>query len=99
MDERTLQTKVLNYLRSIPNSFTMKLSDRFSKGYPDVLFIKGKAIFIELKSPKRKTHKNGGLEPLQLWTIEEIRKAGGIAYVCYNLNELKNILTKENIIG
>lgn len=99
MDEKSLQNKVLKYLRSIPDSFTMKLADSFTGGYPDILFIKGKAIFIELKSPARKGHKNGGLEPMQLWTIEEIHKAGGITYVCYSIDEVKKCLTNEKIVG
>ncbi len=89
MTETQLKIKVLKYLKSIPNSYTMKLSDRWVAGYPDVLFIlNGKAIFFELKSPTGKVTK------LQFWTMEQLHKAGAETYVIYELEQVKKILDK-----
>ena len=89
MNERHLQTKVLRYLKNIPDSFTMKLSDRWTSGYPDILFIyKGKAIFFELKSTKGKAIR------LQLWTMEKLHNAGAETYIIKTMDELKKSLDK-----
>ncbi len=88
MKERLLQTKVLKYLKSLPESFTMKLSDMWVSGYPDILFIqRGKIYFFELKSD------TGRRAKIQLWTIEQLRKTGAHAYFIKSLDEIKFILT------
>lgn len=87
MTETTLKLKVLKHLKAIPNSFTMKISDKWTSGYPDILFVwKGTAYFFELKSS------TGRKAPLQVWTIDQLNKAGAKAYFIYSLEEIKKIL-------
>ena len=89
MTERNIQTKVLKYLKSIPNSFVMKLSDRWTSGYPDILLCKNGHLWaIELKRP--------GLDatPLQRYILNAINSAGGTASVCHSVQEVKDFLTK-----
>jgi len=90
MSEKELKLKVLDYLKSIPNSFTMKLSDYCHSGYPDILFIwKKTPYFFELKDEKK-----GKIEPLQLWTLEQLHNAGAETYIIYNLKQIRKVLDK-----
>ena len=93
-EETKLKIKVLKYLKSIPNSFTMKLSDSFCAGYPDILFIRqGRAYFYELKSAK------GVKAPLQIWTIEQLKSAGAQAHFVTSLEEVKKVLLCATLPG
>ena len=88
--ESTIQSKILKYLREIPNTYTMKLSDRWTSGYPDVLHIKdGRAYFFEVKTP------TGKKQPLQIFTIAELRKAGAQAHFVTSLDEVKKALDSQ----
>ena len=88
--ESTIQSKILSYLREIPNTYTMKLSDRWTSGYPDVLHIKdGRAYFFEVKTP------TGKKRPLQIFTIAELRKAGAQAHFVTSLEEVKKALDSQ----
>ena len=87
--ESTIQSKILSYLRGIPNTYTMKLSDRWASGYPDVLHIKdGRAYFFEVKTP------TGKKQPLQIFIIAELRKAGAQAHFVTSLEEVKKVLDR-----
>lgn len=89
-EETKFKLKVLKYLKSIPNSYVMKLSSSFCSGYPDILFVyNGQAIFFELKTPK------GIISKIQFWTIEQLRKAGAIALVVRTLEEVKFIIERR----
>lgn len=93
MREIELQKKVLKYLRSIPESYTWKISEISYSGMPDIFFLKkGRAFFIELKIPE------GVLSKIQIWTFNQIHRNGMPVYVCYNLEEVKSALVNENII-
>ena len=88
--ESTIQSKILKYLRGIPNTYTMKLSDRWTSGYPDILHIKdGRAYFFEVKTP------TGKKQPLQIFTIAELRKAGAQAHFVTSLDEVKKALDSQ----
>lgn len=87
--ESTIQSKILKYLRARPDTYTMKLSDRWMSGYPDILHIQGgQAYFFEVKRP------GGKKQPLQIFTIQELRKAGAWAHFVESLDEVKQILKK-----
>ena len=89
-EETKLKIKVLKYLKSTPNTYTMKLSDRWTSGYPDVLHIKdGRAYFFEVKTP------TGKKQPLQIFTIAELRKAGAQAHFVTSLDEVKKALDSQ----
>lgn len=48
--------------------------------------------FIEMKTEKRRKHKNGGLEDDQIEWIEALQKAGYCCKVCYNWIEARDTL-------
>lgn len=63
-----------NLKKEMPNSFVMKISDKWYSGMPDVMQIcDGQVFFYELKS------KNGVVSEIQKQTHNELRRAG--AYV------------------
>ena len=89
MTETQLKNKVMEHLRKTygKNIWIYKACDMFTSGIPDILgVLEGKFIAIELKVGKNKPTK------LQLHTVEKIRKAGGLADVCWSLEEVKEVL-------
>lgn len=89
MTERQLQTKVNEYLRS-RGGYYMKLSDRFNSGYPDTLYFEGnRAYALELKVGKNKPSR------LQQYVLLKLASCGVITGVCYNLQEVKNIIERR----
>lgn len=90
MKEKTLENKIKNYIK-IQGGWVVKF---FANGYtrrgiPDLLIcFKGRFIAIEVKSS------GGRLSPLQKNELEEIKKAGGLSFVCNpeNFEELKRLL-------
>ena len=78
--EKQFENKIKAYLKS-KNAWYIKYwgGGGFTKaGIPDILCCyKGKFIAIEVKAP------NGKPSELQLYTLNEIRKAGGQAFLLY----------------
>ena len=84
MLEKTLQAKVMKYLRGIEGLWCYKVADRYSSGVPDILgCYNGQFFGIELKVGNNKPTK------LQSHTIEQINQCNGNAVVCYSLDEVK----------
>ena len=77
--EKVFENKVKAYLKSIGAYFIKTHGDRFSKvGTPDILAcVNGHFIGIEVKAP------NGKPSELQLYHIEQIKKAGGYGVILY----------------
>jgi len=92
LNETALTIKVKRMLkRQYPEAWVYKTSDRFTSGIPDLLICKdGRLIAIELKYGKNKASK------LQTITIEKIRRAGGVAAVCWSVEEVKEIIDGTN---
>lgn len=90
MSETTLKTKVIKYIKKhYPAAFIYKTCDRFTVGIPDIIICRnGLFIAIELK------YKSGQPTKMQLKRIEQIRDAGGIAGVCWTLQQVKDLLHK-----
>ena len=92
--EKNFENRVKAYLKS-KGVWYIKYwgGSRFTKsGIPDLLAcVNGKFVAIELKAP------NGKPSELQLYTIEQIKKAGGKAFVLYpkDFNEFKEIIEDE----
>ncbi len=62
-------------------------------GWPDIEVIhKGRAIFIELKLPKYRNHKHGGLSDNQLACHELLMLAGCPVTTCYEPEEAEGFL-------
>ena len=84
MSEKDLKNQVLKYLKKFPNVWVYHPSDKWVSGVPDILFLKDRRLWaIELKVGKNKPTK------LQLHTLSKINKAGGCAFVAYNLETVK----------
>jgi len=90
MSEAKEQAKVLKWLKA--NDFwVFKTVVCNRNGIPDIVGCTylGRFFAIEMKYGKNKASK------LQEWNIQEIKKAGGIAFVAYSLHEVIAVMTKE----
>ncbi len=84
--EQKLQTKILDYLKSI-GAYAFKNVVAGTSGKPDIIACyKGRAIFIETKDYGKKPTK------LQEYNLEQICKAGGIAFVAWDLDVVAAII-------
>ena len=77
--EKLFENKIKAYLKSIGAYFIKTHGDRFSKvGTPDILAcVNGHFVAVEVKA------ENGKPSELQLYHIEQIKKAGGYAEILY----------------
>ena len=77
--ENAFENKVKDYLKSIGAYFIKTHGDRFSRvGTPDILAcVNGHFVAVEVKA------ENGKPSELQLYHLDEIRKAGGLAFLLY----------------
>lgn len=83
---------------------TKMVATGLRRGVPDVMlpwpkvysigkdYICYAGLFIEMKTEKRRKHKNGGLEDDQIEWIEALQKAGYYCKVCYSWIEAKDTL-------
>ncbi len=94
MNEKQIENQIKQYLDSIGAWHIKTHGNMFSKaGTPDVVAcLKGKFVAIEVKQP------GGVVSALQAAHIELIKKAGGIAFVSYSLEETKKYLEELNIV-
>ena len=77
--EKNFENKIKSYLKSIGAYFIKTHGDRFSKvGTPDIIAcVNGRFVAVEVKA------ENGKPSDLQLYHLEQIRKAGGHAFLLY----------------
>lgn len=97
MTETALKNKIIAMIKSeYPTVvFCLKLSDQFYSGYPDlVMSANGRFVAMEIKRDEKSRAR-----PLQIWTLEQIRNAGGVAEVVRSVSEareiLRNVCTKR----
>lgn len=86
--ESTIQQAILRWLRTRPQSFTVKLAagPYSAPGLPDVLHLEGgRAYFFEVKAP------GGRATPLQVATLEQLAKAGAVAALVRSVADVKAI--------
>ena len=92
--EKVFENKIKAYLKSIGAYFIKTHGDRFSKvGTPDIIAcINGKFVAVAVKA------ENGKPSELQLYHVDEIRRAGGRAFVLYpkDFEDFKKIC--ENLL-
>ena len=95
--ESYFQTKIIKYLKSIDGAFVWKeqAGGGFQRnGIPDVCaVIKGRFYGFEIKRPFI-----GKLSEIQRYTIEDINKAGGGAYVVTYVSEVEEILWRDGVL-
>lgn len=83
MSEQQIQKKIIDYLNRI-GAYSVKTITVNRAGTPDILAcLNGKFIAIEVKRLGKKA------TPLQEHHINEIKKAGGIAFVACSVDEVK----------
>lgn len=89
--ERSIQTKVLNYLNSLPECIAENVRGTASQsGRADInACYKGHCIKIELKDPEDKGYKATQQQKLYL---EKWKRAGAVVGVCYSINDVKRLL-------
>jgi hypothetical protein len=86
MTETHIKLAILKMIKKeFPDILTLKLSDKYYSGYPDLLLIiNGMCCFIEIKTPIGKVSK------IQEYTLQKIREAGGFAFVAHSVIEARN---------
>lgn len=91
-EEKLYENKIKAYLKSKGAYFVKYFGCAYTQaGVPDILCCyKGKFIAIEVKAEK------GRVSELQKYNIEQIQKAGGVAFVSRpsDFEEFKKILDK-----
>lgn len=87
MSEQKVQTKILNWLKD-EGHYVFKTVVCNRNGIPDIIGCThwGQFFAIEVKFGKNKASK------LQDWNIAEIKKRGGLAFVAYDLETVKQSL-------
>ena len=87
MTEQQIQNKIIKYLKTI--SYVVKIISATKAGVLDVIVCyKGRFIAFEVKTPDEKTN----VSDLQQHNINEIIKNGGLAYIVWELNQVKEII-------
>jgi len=89
--ETRLKEKVLAMLKKeFPDAWVYKTADRWKAGIPDVLICrKGRFFAAELKVGNNKATR------IQLYVLEQIKRAGGRGAVCRGVDQVRNLLTNE----
>ena len=79
VNEKLFENKIKDYLKSIDAYFIKTHGDRFSRvGTPDIIAcVNGHFVAVEVKA------ENGKPSELQLYHLEQIRKAGGHSFLLY----------------
>ena len=87
MSEQAIQRAIIKYLKTI--SYVVKIISATKAGVLDVIVCyKGRFIAFEVKTPDKKNN----VSDLQQHNINEIVKNGGLAYVVWELNQVKEII-------
>jgi len=93
--EQHIQTSIISFIKSI-GGLPIKQNQigiYGQAGVPDIIAcIKGRFVAIEVKRPGEKP------TPIQEAFLESITKKGGVAFWSDNLDRVKSLLKKENLI-
>lgn len=94
-EEKKVENSIKRYLDGL-GAYHIKIhgSAYMPAGTPDILAcIGGKFIGIEVKKPK-----GGVVSELQKLKIKQIKSAGGVAFVARSLEDVKQELSRHNLI-
>ena len=87
MQEQTIQKSIIKYLKT--KAYVVKIVSASKSGVPDILIsYNGRFIAFEVKTPNKKNN----VSDLQQHNINEIIKNGGLAYVVWELDQVKEII-------
>ncbi len=94
VSEKQIENQIKQYLDSIGAWHIKTHGNMFSKaGTPDIVAcVNGRFVAIEVKQP------GGVVSALQAAHIELIKRAGGIAFVAYSVEETKKYFKKLNLV-
>lgn len=96
--ESSFQKKVVRKLKTLPNTWFYKASDRVRVGVPDIVICtNGNFVALELKRDEKAKP-----TPLQQHILEKIEHANGIAKVVYpeNWDEIwENLVNLAGALG
>ena len=94
MSEKAIENKIKKFLDEIGAYHIKNHGSIYSRaGTPDITgVIKGHFIGIEVKQP------GGIVSPLQAAHIELIKQSGGIAFVAYSVDDVKQELRKAGLV-
>jgi len=95
MSEKSIVTKVLRYLKTVPGCFCWKEHGGMygTAGIPDIIAcVNGRFVAFEVKTASGKATK------LQEATIRKILNARGVAAVVRSVDEVKVILEKYGLL-
>lgn len=83
--EKQIENQIKRYLDSLGVWYMKVHGSMYQKaGVPDIICcIKGKFIGIEVKRP------GGIVSPLQQFNINEIHRSGGVAFVAYSVEDVR----------
>lgn len=88
MLEQDVQRKIIKYLEA-KGAYVVKIISASKAGVPDLLVCyEGRFIGIEVKRPAKKTNAS----KLQVYNIELIQNALGLAGVAWDIESLERIL-------
>ena len=87
MTEQQIQNKIIKYLKT--KAYVVKIVSASKSGIPDLLICyKGRFIALEVKTPDTKDDTSD----LQEYNIRKNIKNGGLAFVVWELNQVKEII-------
>jgi Holliday junction resolvase len=87
MSESAIQTGILKYLKSLPNTWAVKIVTSNKNGTPDILAcVEGQFVALEVKTA------SGSTSPIQDFQISQITGAGGTAAVVRSVDDVKKVL-------
>lgn len=88
LSEKIIQAKILRWLRQRPNSYTIKLSELWLVGVPDIFHIEDTVFYaFEVKTSTGKATK------LQLHTLKQLEKAGAQCSIVRSLKDVISIVS------
>lgn len=84
MHEKIIQAKIIKWLKTIPDNYVRKISDRYRSGIPDIIgCYNGRFYSIEVKQP------TGKLSKIQIYEMGKIFKAEGLYLCAKDLDDVK----------
>ena len=91
MTEATIQSKIMDYLRSI-GGYAIKVITATVSGNPDIICcLNGRFVAIEVKQPGKNPTE------LQKLKMDKITEAGGVAFVARSVSDVMTALSQLNI--
>ena len=94
MTEQQIQAKIIKFLETEYDAYTVKVITATKSGVPDIICcVEGMFVGIEVKRPSTKNN----VSKLQMYNLAKIEKAGGLGFVAYNTEIVKEYI--DNLLG